>query len=174
MYMRLPLLRPLLAAVLGFGLLYGPAAGAADDPVSAPDQALLNPGSLDADAELAFPEILGHEDVDLYREIFDVQATGGWKTADRLIARLRDRMLMGHVLAQRYLHPTKYRSQYKELKAWMAKFADHPDATRLYKLALRRKPRNWRAPKPPARVPAQAAATETEIGIRCLATRCSR
>ena len=48
---------------------------------------------------------------------------------------------MGHVMAQRYLHPTKYRSRYKELKAWMAKYADHPDAPRLYKLAKRRQPR---------------------------------
>ena len=138
----------LMAVVLGFGLLTGSAASAADDPGSAPATAFLNPGSLDADAELAFPEILGHEDVDLYREIFDVQVAGDWKTADTLIARLRDRVLMGHVMAQRYLHPTKYRSKYKELKAWMAKYADHPDARQLYKLALRRKPKNWRAPKP--------------------------
>ena len=163
-----------MAAVLGFGLLYGPVAGAADDPVSAPATALvnpglnpgLNPGSLGADAELAFPEILGHEDVDLYRDIFDVQGSGDWKTADTLIARLRDRLLMGHVMAQRYLHPTKYRSKYKELKAWMAKYADHPDARQLYKLALRRKPKNWRAPKPPARVSAQGAVAEADTGIR--------
>jgi soluble lytic murein transglycosylase-like protein len=162
----LPLLRPLLAVVLGLGLLYGPVAGAAADPVSARSSALLNPGPLDAAAELAFPEILGHQDVDLYRDIFDVQASGDWNTADKMIARLRDRVLMGHVMAQRYLHPTKYRSRYKELKAWMAKYADHPDATRLYKLALRRKPRNWRAPKPPVRVTVQGTVAEADIGIR--------
>ena len=39
---------------------------------------------------------------------------------------------------------TKYRSRYKELKDWMAVYSDHPDAARLYKLALRRKPKNWR------------------------------
>ncbi len=76
MIKRLPLLRPLVAVVLGFGLLAGPAADAADDPVSRGDSALLNPGSLDAGAELAFPEILGHEDVDLYQDIFDVQDSG--------------------------------------------------------------------------------------------------
>ncbi len=178
MIKRLPLLRPLLAAVLGFGLFVGPVApvapASADDPVSARPSALLNPDSFGADAELAFPEILGHEDVDLYRDIFDVQATGDWKTADKLIARLRDRVLMGHVMAQRYLHPTKYRSRYKELKAWMAKYADHPSAARLYKLALRRKPKNWRAPKPPARVSAQAAVAEADTGIRVPGKRRNR
>jgi soluble lytic murein transglycosylase-like protein len=164
----------LMAVVLGFGLLTGSAASAADDPGSAPATAFLNPGSLDADAELAFPEILGHEDVDLYREIFDVQVAGDWKTADTLIARLRDRVLMGHVMAQRYLHPTKYRSKYKELKAWMAKYADHPDARQLYKLALRRKPKNWRAPKPPARVSAQAGVAEASTGIRVPGKRRNR
>ena len=52
---------------------------------------------------------------------------------------------MGHVMAQRYLHPTKYQSRYKELKAWMAEYADLHYARQIYKLALRRKPKNWRA-----------------------------
>ncbi len=95
------------------------------------------------------PEPLGADDIDRYQHIFDLQEDGHWKKADKLIKQLSDPILMGHVLAQRYLHPTKYRSKYKELKAWMAKYADHPDARRLYKLALRRKPPNWRAPKRP-------------------------
>ncbi len=95
------------------------------------------------------PEPLRQEDVDRYQQIFELQEDGYWKKADKLIKQLNDRILMGHVMAQRYLHPTKYRSKYKELKAWMAEYSDHPDARRLYKLALRRKPANWRAPKRP-------------------------
>jgi len=34
----------------------------------------------------------------------------------------------------------------------MAAYADHPDAQRIYKLALRRKPKKWRSPRPPAPV----------------------
>ncbi len=97
----------------------------------------------------AIPNPLGEGDVALYRDIFDVQERGDWKKADRLIARLSDPILMGHVLAQRYLHPTRYRSKYKELKAWLGQYADHPDAPRLYKLALRRRPANWKAPARP-------------------------
>ncbi len=95
------------------------------------------------------PQILADEDVRLYQRIFEVQEQGDWKTADKLIERLSDPLLMGHVLYQRYMHPTKYRSRYKELKDWMQSYADHPSATRVYKLALRRRPANWRMPVPP-------------------------
>ena len=101
--------------------------------------------------EMAMPRPLSDEDAGLYREIFNVQERGDWKKADHLIRKLTDRMLIGDVLAQRYLHPTKYRTSYKELKAWLAKYADLPDAARLYKIAIRRKPANWTAPKKPVR-----------------------
>ena len=100
-------------------------------------------------ASVNFPKILKEADINLYEEIFTVQESGDLNRADKLIAKLDDKILVGHVLAQRFLHPTKYRSQYKELKDWLAKYGDHPQARRLYKLATRRKPRNWRAPKRP-------------------------
>ena len=109
---------------------------------------LLGVGSVRA-ADPELPTPLGDTDIKRYQQIFDVQERGDWKTADRLVKQLADPLLLGHVLAQRYLHPNRYRSKYKELKDWMASYADHPDAQRLYKLALRRKPANWRAPKSP-------------------------
>ncbi|TCS63552.1 lytic transglycosylase domain-containing protein [Varunaivibrio sulfuroxidans] len=111
-------------------------------------------GGVPKSSHAELPSVLGAADVGRYRRIFAVQEAGDWKTADRLIAKLDDRVLMGHVLAQRYLHPTKYRSHYKELKRWLARYADLPEADRIYKLALRRKPRNWRAPNRPKGVPA--------------------
>jgi soluble lytic murein transglycosylase-like protein len=104
----------------------------------------------EASADGGFAGVLSDADTDRYRRIFALQEDGDWKAADRRIADLGDRVLMGHVLAQRYFHPTKYRSRYKELKAWMAAHADHPDAHRIYKLALKRRPKNWRRPDPPA------------------------
>ncbi len=109
----------------------------------------VSPSASLEEAEDNLPELLSGTDADLYRRIFDLQEDGNWKAADKLIAELEDRLLMGHVLAQRYLHPTKYRSRYKELKAWLDKYADHPDAARIYKLALKRRPKNWRYPKKP-------------------------
>ncbi|MFQ5766086.1 MAG: lytic transglycosylase domain-containing protein, partial [Rhodospirillales bacterium] len=160
------------AAALGFGWAFWAAAANATDPGwSGEATASLETG--DVDAELAFPEVLSHQDVERYRRIFDVQEDGDWKTADRLIDELDGRLLMGHVLAQRYLHPTKWRSSYKDLKAWMATYADHPDARRLYKLALRRQPPNWRSPKRPEKVPALATA-EAAGGIAVPGRRLSR
>jgi len=107
------------------------------------------PGDAEADAITPLPQILSRQDQVLYEQIFALQAKGLWKRADRLIAKLDNKDLLGHVLAQRYLHPTKYRSHYKELKNWMASYADLPQARQIYKLALRRKPKNWRSPVPP-------------------------
>jgi soluble lytic murein transglycosylase len=109
-------------------------------------------GSARAADEATPPAVLAPADAELYQQIFDVQEDGDWKRADALIRRLGDKLLLGHVMAQRYLHPTKYRSHYKELRDWLADYADHPQATQLYQLALRRKPASWKAPKAPERV----------------------
>ncbi len=95
------------------------------------------------------PQVLSPEDTELYREIFALQEAGKWQAADTRIEGLSDRRLMGHVLAQRYMHPTAYRSRYKELRDWMAEYADHPDAKRIYDLAMKRRPKNYLRPEPP-------------------------
>ena len=94
--------------------------------------------------------VLDDSDARLYREIFRLQDGGEWKAADKRIAKLSDRLLMGHVLAQRYMHPRAYRSRYEELKDWMRDYADHPMAERIYKLAAKRRPSNWKWPRRPA------------------------
>lgn len=113
--------------------------------------------------EVEFPQVLPASDVSTYQRIFDVQKSGKWQEADRLIKRLKDNVLLGHVLAQRYLHPTKYRSKYKELKKWLDDYYDHPDASRLYKLALRRKPNNWKAPRRPLRASGSVARAKSTV-----------
>ncbi|PKR54201.1 lytic transglycosylase domain-containing protein [Thalassospira marina] len=103
--------------------------------------ALSSPGldeSTDSDA-VNIPSVLSSRDAELYRQIFKVQESGRWKDADNLISRLADDVLMGHVLAQRYLHPTAYRSRFAELRDWLAKYADLPEAPRIYKLAMTRR-----------------------------------
>jgi len=98
---------------------------------------------------LTLPTPLSDGDDALYRRIFALQVTGQWRHADRLIAGLEDKLLLGHVLAQRYLHPTRYRSRFGELATWLRKYADHPEAKRIHKLALSRKPGNARKPRAP-------------------------
>ncbi len=89
---------------------------------------------------------LDARDAGLYRRIFDLQTRGDFAAADRLIAQLGNRLLLGHVLWQRYMHPS-YRSSYVELDAWLEHYADHPGADRIYSLAQRRRPAG--APPPP-------------------------
>jgi len=102
----------------------------------------------DPDAEgVVLPRPLSEADVTRYRRIFALGERGSWKAVDALIAELDDRVLVGHVMAQRYLHPNAYRSRFKELKGWLATYADHPDAPRIYALAMRRKPKSWAAPR---------------------------
>ncbi len=97
------------------------------------------------------PEILSNKDVKRYSRIFARQEQGRWKDADKLISKLDNKILLGHVQAQRYLHPTAYRSKYKELKTWLAAYADHPQADTIYKLALQRRPKNYKYPQKPVR-----------------------
>ena len=116
-------------------------------------------GSASANAQLAPPEPRPDyrptklPDAVLYKNIFSLQETGKWGRADRLINKLEDTTLMGHVLFQRYMHPTAYRARWTELRDWLKNYADQPGAWRVYKLAQKRKPRGVSMPKrPPSRV----------------------
>ena len=83
-------------------------------------------------------QILSDNDKQLYLEIFALQHRGKMKSANVKIKQVQNRILMGHVLYQRYMHPTAYRSSYNELKNWLRYYADHPGASNIYKIASRR------------------------------------
>jgi len=89
---------------------------------------------------------LNAADAARYRLIFDHQEAGKMAAADAIIATLDDNVLMGQVLAQRYLHPTAYRSRYRELKAWLKAYRALPPAKRIWRLAIKRKPKGVRRP----------------------------
>ena len=114
---------------------------------------------MDTAPGMALPRPLTDADAARYRRIFSVQKAGKWRAADRDIAKLKNRILLGHVLEQRYMHPTRYRSKFRELAAWLKLYNDHPAARRIYRLAQRRKPRRAKYPRAPARLgtPAPAA-----------------
>lgn len=77
---------------------------------------------------------------DIYARIFSYQSHGQMAKADAEMRGLKDERLLGHVLYQRYTHPTAYKTTFDELKYWLDLYADHPGAERIYKLALARKP----------------------------------
>ena len=106
-----------------------------------------------ADGEAAvagmLPKPLGDFDVAQYQRLFDLQEAGRMKQATREMGRLENDILKGHLLSQRYLHPTAWRSSYRELSSWLKAYNDHPDASRIFWLAKRRRPNNAAAPKAP-------------------------
>ncbi len=78
-------------------------------------------------------------DVSLYKKIFRSQAKGDFEKAADLTEDLENHILLGHVLAEKYLHPD-YTADYKELQAWLEQYSDLPQALRIYKLAQRKGP----------------------------------
>ena len=98
---------------------------------------------------VAAPNPLNDADVARYLEIFELQQDGRWSRAAAIIKTLHDDVLLGHVQAQKYLHPTKYRSRYPELLKWMQQNADHPQARRIYTLAVKRRLAGWKSPPRP-------------------------
>lgn len=128
------------------------AATEAESPRVSAETAFLAPDLRGSDLSgLAepLPRFLSDADVRRYKEIFRLQDEGKLRAADRLMRGIDDRTLMGHVLAQRYLHPTAYRSTWPDLRDWLAKYADHPDADRIHRLAVKRKPATAGAPTAP-------------------------
>ncbi|MEM6851433.1 MAG: hypothetical protein AAF527_06880, partial [Pseudomonadota bacterium] len=131
---------------------------AAPQPSNAPTLTAPTTIKTDATTPPAFPvaepslsdvAVLSDADAARYRKIFSAQDRGDWRSADTFVRALESDVLMGHVKYQRFMHPTKYRSTYSELKNWMERYADHPGAARVYRLAMKRRPSNYRAPRRP-------------------------
>ncbi|HEX6980096.1 MAG TPA: transglycosylase SLT domain-containing protein [Alphaproteobacteria bacterium] len=114
--------------------------------------------------EVGLPAVLSAADATAYRKIFALQSRAAWREADQLIAGLKDRRLLGHVLADRYLHPHT-RPSYAELARWLAQYADHPDAGAIYVLAQRRAPKDAKPlPGPAGRPMGRYWATPDDLG----------
>ena len=104
----------------------------------------------------SYKNILSFEDIKTYKQIFAIQKKSiknkkskEWIKVDTLIKKLKNKVLLGNVYAERYLHPTGWRSSYRDLRLWLEKYNDHPDATRITRIALKRKPKNYKNPKKP-------------------------
>jgi hypothetical protein len=91
----------------------------------------------DKDVEIRLPAPLAPHDIALYRQIFTLNEAGSWDGVDELIVQLKDNVLVGHVMAERFLHPSLYASRLDETAAWLAEYGDHPDTRRIEALRSR-------------------------------------
>ncbi|MDC3178056.1 hypothetical protein OBA41_01940, partial [Pelagibacteraceae bacterium] len=94
-------------------------------------------------------KVLSDEDVYNYQQAYNFQEKCKWKSANNFILKINNKSLLGHIYAQKFLHPNCYRSKYLELYYWLKKYNDHPQAKQIYKLAIRRMPTGYKSPSKP-------------------------
>ncbi|MFN3076626.1 MAG: lytic transglycosylase domain-containing protein [Alphaproteobacteria bacterium] len=83
----------------------------------------------------ALPRVLSGSDEESYRAIFAAQDAEDWAGADRVLRRLEDRLLVGQVLAQRYLHQGAQHAKLDSLNEWLRDYPDYPEARDIHTLA---------------------------------------
>ncbi len=148
----------------------GEAATTGTQTAHEPQAPSVSPEGEEMSVPVTLPRMLSDADIARYRRIFALQQQGRWHEADRLIRQLDNRILMGHVLYQRLMHPTAYRSRYRELRNWLRHYRDHPGAWAVYRLARKRggprarppRPRRTALPIPAARAEAAPAPLELQ------------
>ena len=96
-------------------------------------------------------KILSEKDIHNYQQAFFFQEQCKWKSANSHILKIQNKLLLGHIYAQKFLHPNCYKSKYLELYYWLKKYSDHPQAKRIYKLAIRRMPQGYKSPNKPSK-----------------------
>ena len=89
--------------------------------------------------EGVLPNILTKKDISLYQTIFSAQKNHDLVAADIAIAQLGNNLLLGHVLAERYLS-RGYKATPEELANWLNQYADHPEAPEIYAYAIVKSP----------------------------------
>lgn len=147
--MSRPIFRTLVS-IAALAIITGSTIAGAQEPKPRPlETALVGPATFLIPGIGTVEGVLSTADAARYKRIFKLHENGDWRSAQPIIKRLNDRRLMGHVLALKYLHPTKYRSRFTELRDWLQDYADHPQARRIHRLAVLRQPKGARAPAPP-------------------------
>jgi soluble lytic murein transglycosylase-like protein len=146
----------LLQAFLALALTSAPQIAWAVQPTPADDNAASVVAAINGSAgklgrQVTVPTVISDADVQVYRLALDAQSRGQWAAADREIARLHDSLLVGHLLAQRYLSES-FRPQLEDLKEWMAHYADLPEAQSVYDEIKQRWGNKVAGLKPPTRL----------------------
>ncbi len=97
-------------------------------------QPIINPQSYE---KILSYLLVSRQDVNLYKKMFHSLEKDDFERFDKVQKRLENHILLGTLLAEKYLHP-KYKSSLFELKEWLENNNSLPQAKRIYLLALRK------------------------------------
>jgi len=86
---------------------------------------------------IAAPEPLSPDDAARVRRIFDLQARGDIPAARRAVREMDDRLLLGPVLADRYLG-RHHHASVAELTGWLNRYGGQPDTPGIHSLLVKR------------------------------------
>lgn len=143
---RRPRRHRLLGALAGAALCLGVAAPATAQRADQTAMGASRPAK--AGGGVGLPQPLASEEAARLRRVFALQAEARWDEAEAEAARLADRRLLGHVLADRWLREGAPVPGEAALREWLARHADHPDAPVLHDRLVRLLPAG--APPAPA------------------------
>jgi soluble lytic murein transglycosylase len=113
-------------------------------------------------ADVAFPQPLTAADVTLTRRIFAYQAHGNIPEAVRSISALQDSLLLGTILADRYLG-RYHRATPDELANWLTQYRDFPESASIHALLLTRLPKGATPPPTPDATALDRASETTPV-----------
>ena len=85
------------------------------------------------------PKILSSHDAAVYSAAFIGVRQGEFTALDGLKRHVHDPALIGRLTYLKLMHPD-YHADFSELKGWLAKYGDQPDADKVYALAKKRQP----------------------------------
>ena len=83
------------------------------------------------------PKVLSPSDANAYATAFAEVKSGDFDAVNSL--HVRDKCLVGRLAYDKLMHPA-YHAEFDELKAWLSKYKDQPDADKIYTLAKKRRP----------------------------------
>ena len=101
---------------------------------------------------LEIPRPLGPSDARRLRRVFALQESGDIPAALAVAPQINDPLLLGHVLADRFLRPD-WKGAPAELAAWLSDYADLPDAPAVWARYAAVAPKGATLPPAPAGTP---------------------
>ena len=110
------------------------------------------------------PKVLSTSDADAYATAFSAVKQGQFDALDDIKGHVHDPCLIGRLTYIKLMHPD-YHAEFDELKAWLVKYKDQPDADKVYALAKKRRPGSALEPLAPGGdVPTGMALVPTDGG----------